>query len=314
MVGFRYGEQNHPLYIAAGGPMRSQSRTSHSALSRGRAEGHGLGECALVATFDMLLPQSASWDKPKKKESFTAVKGKDDASLYLFGSFLAGQSSKPLYVIDAKGNWMWHRGDWSLGTNSAISTNASAQTPVNRTRIDPDSITAALSIQRNVLWRAPGIEGFDLNIQPLDGQFSRSAPASDIIGAARVKLVTKPWFGPIRWVAVYPLFGYEGGHNLNRLATLFSQTVNPNWNGISRGLVGIIGEYYWLSRTPSATDTYRLTIDASYQTRVLLEPEPFVSVAAGQSVASVTSGRNPRPEARIAWNFSKYMGLQIEYR
>ena len=272
-----------------------------------------------VATFNTPPSQSVTWDPAIKKGPFAAAKSKDDADLYLFGSFLAGVSTKPLFVIDAKGNWMWTRGSWDLGINSAISTNAGAQTPVDRSRIDPDSITAAFSVQRILRWRAPGIEGFDLNLQPLAGQFSRKTAASDIVGAAQVKLVPKPWFGPVRWVAVYPSAGYEGGHNLNQPTTLFKQAVNlSGWNIISRAVVGITGEYYWLSKSPTADDTYRFTIDASYQSRILFTPEPFVTVAdiKGQAVNTVTLDRHPRPEAEahIVWNFSKLMGLQIQYK
>jgi hypothetical protein len=272
-----------------------------------------------AATFNIIPPQSATWEPQKKKGTFAVAKGKDDADLYLFGSFLAGESTKPLYMIDAKGNWMWTKGEWDLGIKSALSTNASAQTPVDRTRIDPDSITAAFSAQRIFVWRVPGIEGLDLNLQPLGGEFSRKTTSSDIVGAAQAKLVTKPWFGPIRWVAVYPVVGYEGGHSLNQPTTLFKEKVNlTGWNGISRAVLGINGEYYWLSKKPTADDTYRFTIDASYQSRILFEPEPFVTVLDVKTVPTytVTLGRRPRPEAEvhITWNFSKYTGLSIQYK
>ena len=272
-----------------------------------------------VATFNTPTSQSVTWDPAVKKGTFAAAKSKDDADLYLFGSFLAGAGTKPLFVIDAKANWMWTRGSWDLGINSAISANAGAQTPVDRSRIDPDSITAAFSVQRILPWHARGIQGFALNLQPLAGQFSRKTAASDILGAAQVKLVPKPWFGPVRWVAVYPSVGYEGGHNLNQPTTLFKQAVNlSGWNIVSRAVVGITGEYYWLSKSPTADDTYRFTIDASYQSRILFSPEPFVTVAdsKGLAVNTVILGRHPRPEAeaRITWNFSKLMGLQIQYK
>jgi hypothetical protein len=48
---------------------------------------------------------TAKRDQPKKTDALGAAKGKDDADLYLFGSYLAGFSIKPIYVIEAKLNW-----------------------------------------------------------------------------------------------------------------------------------------------------------------------------------------------------------------
>jgi hypothetical protein len=274
-----------------------------------------------TATFNSIPPQTATWSPAKKKAEFAAAKSKDDADLYLFGSFLAGYSTKPLFVIDAKGNWMWPRENWSFGINSAISTNTSAQTPVDRTRIDPDSITGAFSIQRRIDWHAPGIEGIDLNLQPLQGEFSRKTSSSDLVGSALAKLVTKPHkvFGKKHWIAAYPSAGYEAGHNLNQPSVLLKQPVNlSGWNAISRAVVGINGEFYWLSKKPTADDTWRFTIDASYQDRFLFTTEPFITVAdiKAMPVYSIVLNRNPRPEAEahITWNISSYFGLQVQYK
>jgi hypothetical protein len=274
-----------------------------------------------TATFNSIPPQTAAWSPAKKKAEFAAAKSKDDADLYLFGSFLAGDSTKPLFVIDAKGNWMWPQEKWSFGINSAISTNAGAQTPVDRTRVDPDSITGAFSIQRRIDWDAPGIQGFDLNFQPIQGEFSRKTSSSDLVGSALAKLVTKPHkvFGKRRWIAAYPSAGYEGGHNLNQPSVLLKQPVNlSGWNAISRAVVGINGEFYWLSKKPTADDTWRFTIDASYQDRFLFTGEPFITVADIKTmpVYSIALNRNRRPEAEahITWNFSPYVGLQVQYK
>ncbi len=95
---------------------------------------------------------TAKRDRPKKTVALGAAKGKDDADLYLFGSYLAGFSTKPIYVIDAKLNWAPEitKGTpdpvakkkpgtgWFAGAKSSLSINTDTKAPNDRTEVDPE--------------------------------------------------------------------------------------------------------------------------------------------------------------------------------
>ena len=256
------------------------------------------------------------------------AKGKADAGFYLSGTFLAGVDTKPLYTIDAQGNFIFRQvhkpSDWALGVTSALSTNASSQTPVDRTRVDPNTISGGFSAERD--WdlglgkpAKPFVEQIDFIIQPVAGQFARTTFTGDVLGSAQAKAILKPWnLNKSGFVTIYPSAAYEGGHNFSQPTTLFKQTVNlSDWNGISRAVVGVVGDYYILNRKVSSTP-WLFTIEGSYQSRILFEPEPFVTVAdiKATAVDSVTIGRHPRPYTYVtaSWAFSTYLSLTLQYK
>jgi hypothetical protein len=260
--------------------------------------------------------------------TFVQAKGKSDAGLYLSGTFLAGVDTKPLYTIDAQGNFIFKQvhkpSDWALGVTSALSTNASSQTPVDRTRVDPNTISGGFSAERD--WdlalgkpTKPFLEQIDFIFQPVAGQFARTTFTGDVLGSAQAKAIFKPWsLTRSSSVTVYPSAGFEGGHNFIQPKTLFKQTVNlSDWNGISRAVVGVVGDYYILNKKVS-TNPWLFTVEGSYQSRILFEPEPFVTVAdiKAMAVDSVTIGRHPRPYAYVtaSWAFSTYLSLTLQYK
>jgi hypothetical protein len=163
------------------------------------------------------------------------------------------------------------------------------------------------------------VDAIDLIFQPLSGQFARSTRSSDLVGTAQAKILLKPisWNDKTNFLNLYPTAGYEGGHNLNQPATLFKEKVDlSDWNGISRGVWGMTGEYYAGSNADAGA--YVFTVSASYQSRILFEPEPFVTVAdiKGTAVDSVSLSKGTRPNATVqaTWNFNTYVGLTFQYK
>jgi hypothetical protein len=315
--------------------------------------GHDPRTFAWSIYFKGVVPNlTASRDKPKPPSSslLGAAKGKDDADLYLFGSYLAGVSTKPIYVIDAKLNWIVaiRKGKpdpvtgkrietgWSAGVTSALSSTTDTKAPVSRSKVDPDSITAALSL--HYLWtpkRPPidpsnpdmgaasgshAVSSIDFQLLPVGGEFSRKYPASDFLTKGYVTLNLAP--GKIHenwWVFLYPSVGYEIGKNLNQPGIIDKQPVNlSGWNGIYRAVFITKGGLYALKAKPKDGDVYRFTLDALYQPRIPFAAEPFVdSEYVAGKLASVTSMRkNTRHEVELGvnWNFSQFVALRLQYK
>jgi hypothetical protein len=272
-------------------------------------------------------------DRPKPGSHFTPAKGKDDADIYLFGSYLAGVSTKPIYVIDAKFNWMWEitkrppAGEtkriptgWLWGLKSSISSNTDTKAPVNRSKVDPDAVDGSLSIERIwTPWRH-GISGIGMDFRPIAGEFSRKYPASDLLTKGYFTLLLTPKrVATDTWVALYPSVGYEFGHNLNTPSVLFKQPVDlSGWNAIARAVFITKGELYALTAKPKEGDVYRFTIDAAYQPRVPFTTEPYVTseFVAGQrtSVARLRKNTRHEVEAGVNYNFSTLFGLRLQYK
>ncbi|MDQ2844668.1 MAG: hypothetical protein M3Y72_27220, partial [Acidobacteriota bacterium] len=163
-----------------------------------------LHELDWTATFNNRFQASAK--ATKATGVFSSANSKDDADLYVFGSYVAGFGTKPLYSIDAKVNWApeVHESGYFFGIKSNILVNSGVDTSVDRTRVDPDSISAALSVQHR-------FGEFALDIDPLEGEFSRKFPATDLITAGTLKWVGPPV--PLKRAAFvfYPFAGYEDG-------------------------------------------------------------------------------------------------------
>lgn len=292
---------------------------------------------------------TASRERPKPPTHFTPAKGKDDADIYLFGSYLAGVSTKPIYVIDAKFNWMWEikkhpvAGEtkaiptgWFMGVKSSISSNTDTKAPVDRSKVDPDAVDGSLSVEHIWTPRRPPIDadhpdpqtggkrhaisGIDIDFRPIAGEFSRKYPASDLLTKGYFTLLLAPKrVGTDTWIALYPSVGYEAGHNLNKPSVLFKQPVNlSDWKTIARAVFIMRGELYGLKAKPKDGDLYRFTIDAAYQPRVPFTPEPFVTseFVAGKRTSVTRMRKNTRHEveAGVNYNFSTLFGVRLQYK
>ena len=190
----------------------------------------------------MMPDQGLAANSPKPPDtSLQPAKGKDDADIYVGGSFLAGGSTSPIYSLDAKFQWSAEfRPLWSWGINGSIITNGDAKPPVDRTRIDPDSIKGSISFSRIQPLRHGAWTGMQYDFLPLQGEFARKFPSSNFVPAAYAKFIFKPVALGRTWLAFYPQLGFEGGSNLNRPSVLFKQPVDLTaYRGIARLLRGI---------------------------------------------------------------------------
>lgn len=261
-----------------------------------------------------------------------SAKGKDDADVYLFGSYLAGYSTKPIYTIDGKLNLLTeictegssHPTGWFWGLKSDISTNTSAQAPVDRTRVDPDSIDGSLSFTRFKRRKANSenqrVIGYYVDLDPLSGEFARKYPASNLLTKGSLMLGLAPWpIGKKLQAVLYPSAGYELGRNLNKPGILFKRPVDlSDWNGIARATFRTKFELFGVQPTVKPGNVYRFTLDATYQPRVLFTQEPFVDLAYvnGQRVKLTRLERGTRQEIEAGenWNFSEFAAVRLQYR
>lgn len=264
-----------------------------------------------TATFNNILQTSA---KAPKKSFFTSVDTKDDADVYLFGSFLAGYSTKPIYMIDAKVGWVpeIRETGYFLGVTSTLSTNADTNPPIDRTRVDPDAITGALALRRNIKHLA-------LDFNPLRGEFSRKYPASDLVTAGTLKWISRPIYNRGQAVVLDPFVGYELGKNKNKPATLFDQSVDlTHYDTIARGVTGAHGAFLLFQKSPSPDAPYLLAIQGNYTARILAKSEPFVTTgfAGNKHVQNVSLGTNTRHyvECSVTYNASDLFGIEAKYK
>jgi hypothetical protein len=230
---------------------------------------------------------------------FGVAKSNHDADVYLFGSYLAGASTKPLYSIDARVGWMpeLHDSGYFLGISSTVAINSSASTPVDQTRADPDAIAAALSLRFMK-------SGFLFEIDPAKGEFARRYPASSFVPSAMVKWVRDPIFSTARHAAVfYPYAGIEAGTNLNHPANL------SQYGAIGRFVIRGYGAYYISKKEPDNDDPYLLEFYVDYTARFLLANEPYIKVG-----LQLQSDPRQYVESGIAWNVSKHVGLEAKYK
>ncbi len=260
------------------------------------------------------------------------VKGKDDAAIYAFGSVLAGVGTKPIYSLDLKAAPEWELGlGWFVGPLFTFTANSDVESPVDRSRVDPDSITGSLNIRHAFFLTNNSLGRFEMKLKPIGGEFTRKYPTSDLItkGAVRwtpflfaldrVAADPEGETGHRAWLGLYPELGYELGKNLNTPSSLFNQPVNlTRWNALARVVPSATAEFYLLRPKLVEGDIYTLTFDATYQARVLFADEPYVlPVRLGSTVSKqvlLRTNTRHQVEANANWNFAKYMALSTKYR
>ena len=249
------------------------------------------------------------------KKIFTPAKARDDADIYISGSVLAGQGTKPIYMLDAKVNFAppISKNDLRFGIYSEIQSNANATPPNNRSTIDPDSITASATL--NQLRKS-----FYWELKPAGGEFSRKYPESNFVSSGTVA-----WWRDSKnvaggWFVFYPSIGFEAGKNLNKPTILFKQPADlSRYDAIARIVPTVQAEYFvWSSK-----DNPKATINGSYQVRLLLADEPFTTYeyytkpdGTRDRTQFVSMRNNARHwvNAGVTWNVSDYVGLTAQYK
>src|SRR5436309_2320767 len=108
------------------------------------------------------------------------AKDRNDADVYVSGSFLAGQGTKPLYTADIKLNLLrpLPRRLTKWGLNAEMLTNTGTEIPVSRTEADPDSIKGSLTFT-GVRPLNGVFNGLFWALKPAGGEFTRKHPLSN---------------------------------------------------------------------------------------------------------------------------------------
>ena len=260
---------------------------------------------------------------------FSAAKGKSDADIYLAGTFLAGEGTKPLYTLDAKVGWVpeWGGSGIFAGFEGTATINSTAKPPVNRTRADPDSITADVNVhflkveatKPDAVPTRHGQGGWLFSLYPAKGEFSRKYPESNFVPAASVEWAGGVCnFGKRGAVAFYPSVGVESGTNLNKPSAIEGTPVNlSGYNAIFRGVLGAYAGYYIRAAKPDPGNPYQFEITSTFVDRIEAFREPFLSTAIqnGKSVTVVQLGKNPREyvETDVTWNITPLLGLTAKH-
>ncbi len=249
-------------------------------------------------------------------------KTRSEADVYVSGSFLAGQGSKPLYILDAKVNVLrpLPRRTTRVGLSGEVLTNTGTELPVNRTEFDPDSIRTAFAIEGNKAKNLWLFNGFLWTIKPVGGEFTRKHPISNFTSDGAIRLSLRPNQAGKAWYTLYPSLGYEAGRNLNQPSRLFKQPVDlSEYKGIARivgGVEGALGIYV-KNKDP------KVLLSGSYLVRTPLTAEPYTSLEYVPTTAGGTERlkvvrmrKNARPFTRnaLTWNLSDSWAIAIEHR
>ncbi len=249
---------------------------------------------------------------PSQSTFFGGAKSKADADIYLLGTFLAGEGTKPLYTLDAKLGWVpeWRSSGIYAGLEGTLTINSSAKPPVNRTQADPDSITADINIH---FVKSDWL----FSMYPLKGEFSRKHPDSNLVPAATVQWTPIKNVGTRGAIAFYPSIGIEAGRNLMKPSTIDGQSVNlSGYNSIFRGVVGAFAAYYERAKKPDPGNPYQFEITSTFVDRIEVTSEPFLttSLVNGKSLTKVNFGTNPREyiETNVTWNITPLLGLTVK--
>ena len=235
------------------------------------------------------------------------------------GSFLAAGGTKPIYAFSVKGNLVSPKVVLGLnpGLAADIEINQNVQPPNNRTRFDPDSITAGLSFTRTIPVQKSRLYGINLQFGLPSGEFTRSDPSSNIIVSGMSSFVLNPWKlsgHKSAFVTLYPLLGFEAGHNLNKPTQISSVPVDlSNYNGIFRGLAG--GDAVFGVASPDRT-TNVFAITTTYRVRLPALDEPFEKTLHQITTVDLTTKARNWIQVEVTyapWAF-KYVALDAKYQ
>lgn len=271
----------------------------------------------------VLLPDTSGKDcknkTPDKMPLFCPPAAGQSPDLSFSGNFLAAGGTKPIYSFSIKGNPVLNKTflGFSPGASFDVEINQNVQPPNNRTRFDPDSINVGLSFTRAFLVQEANLYGVNLQVGLPTGEFSRSDPSSNIVASGLASFVLNAWqpkSPKSLYGTLYPLIGFEIGHNLNKPSQIDSVPVNlASYNGIFRGILG--GDATLAVASPDRKSNV-FSITGSYRLRLPTMDEPFVrTLHQVTAIDLTTKGRN-WVEADINWSplSFKYVSLTGKYQ
>jgi hypothetical protein len=260
---------------------------------------------------------------PAPTPYFCAPSGGSPADVSLSGSLLAGGGTKPIYTFELKGG-LYKREDVSNllgfhpGVTGTVEVNQDAQPPNNRTTVDPDSITAALALQRLVplAKHRAGIYGLQFDEALPGGEFSRTDPSSNIIFRSSLlfgfaSLSSRKH--PSLYGTIYPVVAIEAGKNLNKPHTISSIPIDlSRYNAIFRGVVGS-DAVFAVASADRSSDVF--SVSGSYRVRLPAFDEPIVETLHQVTTVSLTAKPRNWIQANVnyaPWGF-KYLSLNAKY-
>jgi hypothetical protein len=242
---------------------------------------------------------------------------KDEADLYFNGSFAAGVGSSPLYVIDAKLNRFWdltNQIGGYVGFTSSFIANEGGKLPNKRTRIDPDSVRGAFTLEFVKERNWGPVYGVITQVDLPAGEFSRKEPMSNLVGAGYCTFVLKPLKGGSAgrvFATLDPVIGIEYGRNLNSPDVLFTQPVDlSGYTRISRFLGGAKAMFGVLRSDEGRS----FDIQASYRVRAVNAPELMVRYTGGEAFPEVNSAPRHFVDVSVNAAITKYAALTVAYK
>lgn len=254
-------------------------------------------------------------DKTKSKPALCPAGAKDTPDINLNGSFLAAGGTSPIYSLAFKGGYIFPDAIPRLGLYPALSgqveINQDVKPPNNRTRFDPDSITAAFALTK-FNDRSVGIlRGMRYQFQVPTGEFSRSDPSSNITTAALAIFDFKPWQPQARWFATfYPFLGMEAGRNLNRPSTIDNIPVSlSNFKGIVRGYLGTDTILAFVDQNDPTSNVF--SIGGTYRVRLPAIDEPFVETLDQVTTIDLTTKARHWVETDVNYTLPKWKYLSF---
>jgi hypothetical protein len=266
----------------------------------------------------------ASSSKAPESGTFKEADGRDDADLYLSGSFLTGQGTSPIWMIDAKGTIAFPaKAKWRFGVMGDIKINPDTKAPVAHTEVNPDSISVYGQIDGTIPKGSKLIYGYRPVFKPIGKEYAADKPDGNVMTAGQLTALSRPKYFGSDALVLDPVLGYEIGENTEKPATLFNRPVDlSRYNHIRRTLAGATATYYIFQPEAEPDYLYRWTFSFAWQARVLFADEPFVrSVLLPDDTGKISAQkilsmrRNPRHNinASVTWNLSKLFGLQAQY-
>ncbi len=274
-------------------------------------------DMAVIPTISSFTPRNSS--HPAKASFFSVPGSTDTPDVLLNGTFLAGGNTKPIYTLQEQAN-LYSPGPgeiWGFrpGFTSSVLINQNAQPPNNRTKLDPDSIQAALSF-----WRVDNINrgilyGLTTKLNPIGGEFTRTDPSSNIISSFLSTFVLRrKKLSELSFVTLYPALGLEAGHNLNHPRQLMGTPVDlSHYSGIFRGVLGSDATF-GVASSDKASNVFAIT--GSYRVRLPATDEPFIETHHGLTTVDLTT--RPRHWIEVDITYSpwqwKFLALNAKYQ
>jgi hypothetical protein len=248
---------------------------------------------------------------PPTTHWITPAKTKDDADVYISGTFAPAQGTSPSYTIDSKGKYTM----LSFGRNGSSTLSALGQISTdNKKTADPDSFTWSIPVQRvfpsnySLQWSTIGME-LNKKASAINLVSAPSATAS-IVHPFIVKDKEHPGVSKIAASWGMDLTGgLEFGDNLrNAFAVANKSDQGEGWflRGVPSASVYLI--------IPQVLHLSKITLSSSYTARIPTRDELFLETRHQTTpLPLLTSQTRHYIQNSLQFMFTDYFGIQIKH-